>query len=248
MIYHPLASILISILEQKTIRYSKDFIEIGHIQSASGTAEKFASVSVSTLAKSMKQEIAKKFQGTLLTSTILNTLEEDICGNRPSRLLFNPIDSFTNLSRAIPNFGISFFFQEDDGRDVQNIFSILYSFQTQEIIYCDGKAIDIRGRNLKPVIRKNHKFCVLTSNTEGLKNHEIIEKFGTSIVTNSLISDTHAIAKGKIDAINYASVPLIHVAPTQMVANTMLFNANPVDIIIDKSLEKQTCDIFWAAK
>ena len=248
MIYHPLASILISTLEQKVIRYSKDFIELGHIQSSTGTAERFASIAVSTLAKSIKQEISKKFQGTLFTSTILNTLEEDKCGNRPSRLLFNPIDSFTNLSRSISNFGISFLFQEDSGKGVQNIFSILYSFQSQEIIYCDGKTIDIRGRNLKPVIRKNHKFCVLASNTEGLKNQAILQKFGTNIATTSLVFDTYSLAKGKIDAINYSNAPLVQVAPCQMVANAMLFNANPVEIIIDKTLEKQTCDIFWVAR
>lgn len=248
MIYHPLASILIGILEQKTIRYSKDFLELGHIQSATGTAEKFASISVSTFAKSVKQEIKKKFQGTLLTSTILNTLEEEICGPRPSRLLFNPIDSFTNFSRAIPNFGIAFLFQEDDGSGVQNIFSILYSFQTQEIIYCDGTKIDIRGRNIKPIIRKNHKFCVLANNTDGIKKQDITEKFGTIIATNSIISDCHNLAKGKIDGIHYTNVPLIQVAPTQMIANTMLFNEKPLEIIIDKNLEKQICNIFWIYK
>jgi len=248
MIYHPLASILVQILEQKTIRYSKDFIEIGHIQSASGTAEKFASVSISTFVKAVKYDIAKKFQGTLFTSTILNTLEEDVCGTRPSRLLFNPIDTFTNLSRAIPNFGISFLLQEDTGKGIQNIFSLAYLFQTQEIIYCDGRVVDIRGRNLKPVVRKNHQFCVLANNTDGIKNQEITQKFGTSIATNSIITDIHYLAKGKIDAINYVNIPLIQVAPVQIIANTMLFNNNPVEIIIDKSIEKKVGNIFFAAK
>ena len=71
MLYHPFASFIIEILEKKSVRYLKDINELSYIQSSIGTAEKFAGVSVSTFAKSIKQEIAKHFKGRILTSTIL---------------------------------------------------------------------------------------------------------------------------------------------------------------------------------
>lgn len=246
MIYHPIANLLVQILEQRIIRYTKDFIEICYIQSASGTAEKFASISVATFAKYIKQDLKSKFYGTLFTSTILNTLEEDQYDTHPMRLLFNPMDSFTNFSRGIPNFGASFLLQEDNGGKINNLFSLVYLFQTQEIIYSDGMVNDIRGRNLKPVLRKNLKFGIVACNTESIKTQNIHIKFGHIQSTNSIITDIHHLAKGKIDAISYIKIPVLQMLPIQIIAKTMMFDVNQqTSYIIAKDITKQTCDVMW---
>lgn len=248
MIYHPIARLLVQILEHRVIRYTKDFIEICYIQSASGAAEKFASVSVGTFTKYIKQDLRSKFHGTLFTSTILNTLEKNHYGEQPVHLLFNPIDSFTNFCRGISNFGVSFLLQEDNGGKINNIFSLVYLFQTQEIIYCDGTVVDIRGRNLKPVFRKNLKFSVISCNTESIKTQDIHTKFGQVQVTNSIITDIHHLARGKIDAISHAKIPICQMLPAQIIAKTMMFDVNQDQYIIDEDIAKQTHNILWAGK
>lgn len=222
MLYHPIASVLVQILEKKLVRYSKDFYEISHIQSSTGTAERFASISVSTFAKSIKESLRDGFNGTLYTSTLLGTLDEEKLGERPIKLLFNPIDNFSNFSRGIQNFGVSFLLQEQTRQGWVDVFSLVYSFDTQEIIYSDEVGSYIKGRPLKPVIRKNPKLAVIACNTPAIrKNPNIVHKFKQLLVSSSLVSDFHLLAKGKIDGIYYEKTPVVQVLPLMLLAKSL---------------------------
>ena len=222
MLYHPIASVLVEILEKKLVRYSKDFFEISHIQSSSGTAERFASISVSTFTKSIKESLRDGFNGTLYTSTLLGTLEEEKLGERPIKLLFNPMDSFSNFARGIQNFGVSFLLQEETKQGWVYVFSLAYSFDTQEVIYSDEVGSYIKGRPLKPVMRKTPKLAVVACNTHAIRNNpNIVHKFKQLHVSNSIVSDFHLLAKGKIDGIYYEKTSILQVLPLMLLAKSL---------------------------
>jgi fructose-1,6-bisphosphatase/inositol monophosphatase family enzyme len=249
MLYHPIANLLIETLEQKINRYTKDFYEISFIQSGTGAPERFASISVSTFAKSIKQALFKKFNGVLYTSTLLNTLEEEKFGERNLILLFNPIDCHTNFSRGIPSFGVSFLLQEITPKGVIDVFSIVYSFQTQDTIYSDAFGSYIKGRPLKPVLRKTPKLCLIACNTNALCNGLLLEKFKQVQVSNSIVNDINLIAKGKIDAVRFDGLPLAQMLPLNLLAKSLRINEDGKGIHeISKELSSQTMDIMLANK
>lgn len=249
MIYHPLASFIIEIIEQKSIRYLKDMNELVHIQSSVGTAERFAGVSVSTFAKTVKQSLATHFRGTIFTSTILNKIEEEKCGTATGKLLFNPIDSYANLSRSFPEFGCSFLFQEMGKNGLENIFSLIYLFQTQEIIYSTPTASYIKGRIIKPVFRKNPKMCIASFNTNFLKkSNDFASKFMQIRVSNSIIADIHAITKGKIDAIYFESTPISQILPLEILAKNLRIIENTNFTEISQKIEENFVNIAYTNK
>ena len=249
MLYHPIANLLIEILDQKIIRYTKDFYEISFIQSGTGAPERFASVSVSTFVKSVKQALFKKFNGTLYTSTLLNTIEEEKFGEKNLMLLFNPIDCHTNFSRGIPSFGVSFLLQEITPKGATDVFSLIYSFQTQDIIYSDAFGSYIKGRPLKPVMRKTPKLCLIACNTNALHNVLLLEKFKQVQISNSIINDIHLIAKGKIDAICFDKLPLAQTLPLNLLAKSLRINGDNKSIYeISNGLSSQTTSIMLVNK
>lgn len=249
MKYHPIANIIIEILEKNIIRYTKDLYEISHIQSETGVAEKFASVSVTTFVRSFKKELQKHFEGTLYTSTLINTLDEDIFGNKPFRLLFNPIDSFTNFSRGIQNFGVSFILQEATHEKVHNVFCVSYSFYGQDIIYSDAIGSYTKGHLIKSVTRKNSKFAVGMYNTRAIREAKFTEKFKQIQASNSIISDFHLLAKGKCDAIVYNNVPLTQALAMVLLAkNLRIYNGGVENTIISNELAGARVDVIYTNK
>lgn len=249
MLYHPIANILVQILESKIVRYTKDFYEISHIQSSEGTAERFASISVATFAKTVKGEIKKGFNGILYTSTLLGTLEEEKYGDRPIKLLFNPIDSFQNFSRGIPSFGVSFLVQEETRAGWVDVFSLIYSFETQEIIYSDAIGSYIKGRLLKPVVRKNPKFAVIACNTQAIRaNPNIVHKFKQLYTSNSILGDFHLLAKGKIDGIYYEKASALQIMPAMLLAKTLRVVSENSFTEISQDLAKKGVSAFFVNK
>ena len=250
MIYHPLASFLVEIIEQKSIRYSKDINELNFIQSSVGTAERFAGISVTTFAKSVKQALLGSFKGTLYTSTILNKIEEEKFGTSFGKLLFNPIDCYTNICRGFPQFGCSFLLQDKDKNGMENIFSLIYLFQTQEIIYSDAFSSYVRGRPIKSVIRKNPKIAIASCNSLSVKYPpEFFGKFMQIQASNSIISDIHSLSKGKIDAISFTQTPLTQILPVEMLAKALRICLNPLPFTeISSNIDGKMIDIFYANK
>jgi fructose-1,6-bisphosphatase/inositol monophosphatase family enzyme len=250
MIYHPFASFLVEVIEQKSIRYSKDINELNFIQSSVGTAERFAAISVSTFAKSVKQSIAKAFKGTLFTTTTLGKVEEEKFGTATGKLLFNPIDSYTNLCRGFPQFGCSILFQEQTKNGMENIFSLVYLFQTQEIIYSDSLSSYNKGRPIKTVLRKNPKIAIASCNTACLKESpDVIQKFMHVQSSGSIISDIHSISKGKIDAIIFEKAPLLQILPIEMLAKALRLSNNPLPFTeISSKLDGEFLDVFYSNK
>lgn len=250
MIYHPFASFLVEVIEKSSIRYSKDINELNFIQSGVGTAERFAGISVSTFAKSVKQAISQAFKGKLFTTTILGKVEEERFGTATGKLLFNPMDSYINLCRGFPQFGCSMLFQEQTKNGMENIFSLVYLFQTQEIIYSDALSSYHKGRPIKTVIRKNPKIAVASCNTACLKESpSVLQKFMQVQSSGSIISDIHSISKGKIDAILFEKAPLLQILPIEMLAKSLRLASNPLPFIeISASLAEEILDVSYLNK
>lgn len=246
MIYHPIANLIIQALEKKSIRYSKDLYEISFIQSSSGAAERFTSISVSTFVSEIQSFLKGKFFGTLYTSTMLGTVEEKKFGTKPYRLLFNPIDSFLNFSRGMANFGISFSLQEETENGVFDIFSIIYNLQTQDIIYSDETASYIKGRILKPIIRKNIQLAVLACNVNAIKNEPKLLEIKNITISNSILHDISLASKGKIDIIKYDDIPLSQVIPLLLLAKSLRMNCNEIPLIeISTEISRKSTSVLF---
>ncbi|MFT4967532.1 MAG: fructose-1,6-bisphosphatase/inositol monophosphatase family enzyme [Candidatus Deianiraeaceae bacterium] len=250
MLYHPIANALIQVLEEKISRYTKDLYEISHLQASTGAAERFASISVSTFTKSIQEEISQSFKGTLYISTLLATLEENSLGEKPLKLLFNPIDNFRNFSRGIPNFGVSFLLQEETDMGWVDVFSIVYSYHTQEVMYTDAVGSYIRGRMFKPTIRKHLKLAMLSCNTRAIKfNPNIVNKFQNLRVTNSIIDDFHLLARGKVDTIYFEKEPIVYLLPLLSVAKVFRVNNEEMQhIVVNKDVSSKSMTVLFTNK
>lgn len=247
MIYHPLASTIIQIVEKSIIRYSKDLYEISFLQSTSGSAERFASISVETFVKDFKKSLDKNFFGSLYTSTILGTVVREDYGKKPIRLLFNPMDSFFNFSRGLSSFGISFSLQEEVDGILYDVFSIVYNFQTQEIIYSNSEGCYINGRLLKPVIRKALSLSFMCLNSIAAKRKpQLFAHFKNISISNSILTDISLLAKGKVDAIHFANILKFQLVPCLIIAKNMrIADENHQNIEISEELSRKSTTVFF---